>query len=136
MKMYQIGDTSKMLGLSVDTLRYYERIGLIPRITRDGSRRRIYTVTDLSRLRFIQHAQLMNFTLAEIAILLRFRDAPARSRKEVRELGMQKLSEIDERLKSLQVLRRELHSLVQRCTSAKDGCPIIAGLDGSAASRQ
>ncbi len=64
-----IGEVSQSTGLSADTLRYYERIGLLPRVVRASSGRRRYSDRDISRLQFIQRAQRMNFTLAEIADL-------------------------------------------------------------------
>jgi len=67
MKSYRIGELSSLLGLSADTLRYYEKIRLLPPVTRNASRLRLYDDKDVSRLHFIRRAQRMNFTLAEIA---------------------------------------------------------------------
>jgi len=80
MSEYRISQVTDALGLSADTLRYYEKIGLLPRVSRAGSGARRYNDEDLSRLRFIQRSQKMNFSLAEIAVLLQMRAAPQRAR--------------------------------------------------------
>ena len=125
---YRISEVSEITGLSVDTLRYYEKIALLPKVRRTSSGLRSYTDRDLSRLSFIQRAQTMNFSLAEIAALLRMRDAPQTVREEVRELTAAKLAEIDARLQQLNTLRRELQLLLNLCRGSEEGCPIIEGI--------
>jgi len=127
----RIGDISKRLGLSTDTLRYYEKIGLLPAVQRTASGIRIYRERDISRLRFIQRAQKMNFSLAEIADLLQMREDPQHARTEVRELTHRKLAEIEAHLQDLTTLRNELSLLVNLCTGSEDGCPIIEGIESS-----
>ncbi len=73
--MLSIGETAQRTGLSADTLRYYEKIGLMPRVARDEGGRRRYESRDLARLRFIQRAQRCNFSLDEIRQLLEFRSS-------------------------------------------------------------
>ncbi len=82
MRGYRIGDVAETLGLSVDTLRYYERIGLLPDVSRTQSGIRRYDENDLATLRFIKRAQLMNFSLSDIGALLEFRKNPGRSKKK------------------------------------------------------
>lgn len=122
---YRISDISKETGLTADTLRYYEKIGLLRKINRTPSGIRLYDERDLSRLRFIQRAKTMNFSLDEIAQLLQMRENPARVKKSVRELTQNKLSEVEENLKSLTTLRNELTLLVNLCVGSEQGCPII-----------
>jgi DNA-binding transcriptional MerR regulator len=129
MSEYRISQVTDALGLSADTLRYYEKIGLLPRVSRAGSGARRYNDEDLSRLRFIQRSQKMNFSLAEIAVLLQMRAAPPRARRNVRNLAEKKLAEIENSLKDLNVLRRELRLLISLCVGGKDGCPIIRRID-------
>jgi len=69
-KLHQIGEVAQMLDISNDTLRYYEKIGLLKNIYRNQSGNREYSEKDLSQIRFIQRAQLMNFRLSEIESLL------------------------------------------------------------------
>jgi len=129
MGMYRIGKISKTLGLSVDTLRYYEKIGLLPRVGRNPSGLRVYDDTDVSRLKFIQRAQIMNFTLAEIGALLKLRENPVRAASNVRDLTQRKLGEIDAHLSSLQTLRGELQLLINLCNGGDESCPIIDGIE-------
>jgi len=125
----RIGDIARTLGLSVDTLRYYEKIGLLPRVGRNESGIRAYGERDISRLRFIQRAQKMGFSLAEISMLLTMRENPQRAREHVRTLTAAKLEEVDARLKELTLLRNELQLLLNLCRGTKDGCPIIENMD-------
>lgn len=129
MSDYRIGDVAETLGMSVDALRYYERIGLLPDVSRTESGIRRYDEGDLARLRFIKRAQMMNFSLSEIGALLEFRKNPGRSKKRVRELALAKLEEIDLRLHSLEELRKELGRLVKACPSSREGCAIIFGIE-------
>jgi len=129
MKRYRIGDVTRLLGLSADTLRYYERIGLLGRVARTGSGIRAYDDHDLDRLRFIQRAQKMQFSLAEIAELLGMRDAPEQAREEARALARRKLVAVEERLAELESLRQELRDVLAQCAAAGAGCPIIENMD-------
>ncbi len=129
MNRYRIGDVTKKIGLSADTLRYYEKINLLPKISRTASGIREYDDKDLSRLKFIQRAQKMNFSLAEISDLLKMRENPQKVRDDVRQLTADKLSEVDEHLQSLTTLRNELQLLLNLCRGSENGCPIIEGLD-------
>ncbi len=128
-KRYRIGDMARLLEVSADTLRYYEKIGLLPRVGRNVSGLREFGERDVSRLRFIQRAQKMGFSLAEIAHLLAMRESPQQARDEIRTLTSDKLQEVEARLKDLTLLRDELRLLLNLCRGAKDGCPIIETID-------
>lgn len=129
MSLYRIGDVTKKTGLTADTLRYYEKIKLFPRVSRNASGIREYDDKDISRLKFIQRAQKMNFSLSEISDLLKMRENPQKVRDEVRQLTADKLLEVDEHLQSLTTLRSELQLLLNLCQGSEEGCPIIEGLD-------
>jgi len=129
MSTCRIGYIVKKLGLSADTLRYYEKIKLLPRVSRNASGIREYDDKDISRLKFIQRAQKMNFSLAEISDLLKMRENPQKVRDSVRQLTADKLTEVEDHLQSLTTLRNELQLLLNLCQSSKEGCPIIEGLD-------
>ena len=126
---YRIGEVQALLGLSADTLRYYEKIGLLPAINRTPSGIRLYSDKDLSRLRFIRRTQAMNFSLDEIAQLLAMRDNPRGVRDEVRRLTAGKLEQVTARLEELTMLRNELTLLLNLCRGAGEGCPIIDEID-------
>jgi len=126
---YRIGDAAKQVGLSIDTLRYYEKEGLLPRVRRSPSGTRYYAETDLACLRFIQRSQRMGFSLKEIRELLSLRANPAQACADTRDLTQKKLQEIQARIEELQQLSMELDQLMQRCGDMDDHCPIISGLD-------
>ncbi len=129
MSEYRIGNVTKQLKLSADTLRYYEKIGLLPKIHRTDSGIRGYTNKNLAQLRFIQRAQKMNFSLTEIKGLLQMREDPQHARLEVRQLTRTKLDEVETRLTDLSLLKNELTLLINLCTGSETGCPIIEGID-------
>ena len=126
---YKISDVSEKTGLSVDTLRYYEKIGLLKKISRVSSGVRSYSDQDLSRICFIQRAKTMNFSLDEISQLLQMRENPGRAKKNVRQLTQNKLSEVDDHIKILTTLQKELTLLINLCAGSKDGCPIIDNIN-------
>ncbi len=121
MSSFSIGEMATRLGMSTDTLRYYEKIGLLPRPLRDSGGRRRYVDADLARLLFIQRAQAMNFSLAEIGHLLQLRERPQKTRADVRHLAGEKLAQVELRLKSLRLLRNELRLLLNLCAGSDDG---------------
>ncbi len=126
--MIQIGDVTKQLNISADALRYYEKIHLLLPISRSASGTRNYSEKDISRLKFIQRAQRMGFSLEDIGHLLDFREAPQEAKPEVRQLAGEKLANVQEHLRELKTLRDELTLLINLCTTSEDGCPIIEGL--------
>jgi len=124
-----IGDTARQTGLSVDTLRYYEKMGLLPNVARDSGGRRRYGSDDISRLRFIQRARRCDFSLDEIRQLLGFRSCRDAARPAVAELTEHKLADIRHRLADLEQLQSELQQLLHLCQDSDQGCPILEGLD-------
>ncbi len=126
---YKIGEVAKLTGLTADTLRYYEKFGLLDKVGRNESGLRRYTDKDLSSLRFIKRAQRINFSLAEIKTLLQMRKNPQHARNEVRLLTQQKLDTIESHLEELSTLKNELTLLLNLCRSTEGGCPIIEDID-------
>ena len=127
--MMKIGAVVAELGVSADTLRYYEKIGLMPRVQRNGAGVRFYNDRNLSRIRFIKRAQRMGFSLDEISQLLALRDRPRKAKPEIRMLASAKLADIESHLRDLKSLRNELQLLVNLCDGSEDGCPIIERLE-------
>lgn len=127
--MRRIGEVVEALGISADTLRYYEKIRLMPPVRRNSAGVRFYSDKDLSRLRFIKRAQKMGFSLEEIARLLRFRENPQKARPKVKQLAQSKLEEIEHHLAELGTLRDELRLLTSLCGADPDSCPILESFD-------
>lgn len=128
---HKIGDVAKKTAVSVDTLRYYEKIGLLTDIQRTDAGLRLYSDKDISRLNFIKRAQRMNFSLEEIKKLLEMREDPQLACTEARQLTSNKLKDIEAHLEELSKLRNELTLLLNLCSASEDGCPIIEDFDGS-----
>jgi DNA-binding transcriptional MerR regulator len=127
---YKISEVSALTGLSADTLRYYERIGLLHNVPRTAGGARRYTEQNLVSLRFVQRAQKMNFSLAEIGQLAEMREAPAQACQEVEEIARIKLQEIARHIHELRLLQDELQTLVSQCTASdSEGCPVLEGLE-------
>ncbi len=127
--MYKIGAVTKQTGLTADTLRYYEKFGLIPNISRNQSGLRLYNDKDISRLKFIKRAQHMNFSLEEIRHLIVMRENPQKAKNSVRQLTADKLKDLETKVTELTLLRNELQLLLNLCRGDEDGCPIIEGME-------
>ena len=124
---YTIGSLAKAADVHVETVRYYQRRGLIDvPVTQEGIRR--YSETDAERLRFIKRAQSTGFTLSEIETLLALR--ASESCADTRGLAARKLAIIEERLRDLLRLRDELRTWVALCDQnpAHAPCPAIRQL--------
>jgi len=126
MKHKKVGEVAAILDVSVDTLRYYEKIDLLGSVPRRDSGVRYYDEGLIARVRFIRHAQRMGFSLDAIKELLTFRDQPANVKPKVREMMQQKLIELDRQILDLSQLRDELQELTTACEGSTDkDCPIL-----------
>lgn len=128
--MLRIGQVARTTGLSVETIRYYERLGLIGEAARTPSGYRQFEPDVVRRLRFVQRAQALGFSLEEIRELLELRLSPAASATEVREKADAKLSEIEAKLSDLRRMRRALKELTRSCcgNGPTSDCPILDAL--------
>ena len=119
-------------GVNIQTLRYYERRGLLPTPKRSPSGYRLYSRETVQIVRFIRRAKGLGFTLREIGELLRLRAAPARGRVRAVALATEKVADIDGRIRSLRSIRRTLATLANSCTSNPSAlqCPILGALNG------
>lgn len=122
-----IGTLAKAANVNVETVRYYQRRGLLrePHRPLNGIRR--YSIADVSRLRFIKHAQQSGFTLNEVEALLRLSGRPACGAS--RTLAAKKLAAIEEKMRILTRLRHELRAWVASCdVNTGDHCPALEKL--------
>ncbi|MGH8130820.1 MAG: MerR family transcriptional regulator [Steroidobacteraceae bacterium] len=125
----RIREAARTVGLSADTLRYYEKIDLVPRPARAVGGQRTYGEKDLARLRFVVRAQALGFTLKEIRQLLRFRENPVRCSKSVRKLARDKCETLAAQRLALEQTHRELALLLNLCSGASNHCPILERLE-------
>jgi DNA-binding transcriptional MerR regulator len=109
--VYKIGDLSKRTGVSRETIRYYEHIGLLPKPTRAYNNYRLYTQTDVERLRFIQRARMLEFSLDDIAEILAFRDRNEPPCNFVLDLMQTQIQTVENHIKDLIKLHNELVEL-------------------------
>lgn len=128
--MNSIGEVAKLLDISVHTLRYYEKEGLLPRIGKDSGGRRRYEVKDIDRVRFIKRAQRMKFSLSEIRQLIGIETAASVEKPQAQKLVSEKLEEIEQGLKDLKHLKKDLSGMLNAClqSGADEDCPIIEGI--------
>lgn len=114
--MLSIGTLARRTGTKVQTIRYYEEIGLMPTPGRSAGGQRRYGEDDLDRLAFVRHARQLGFTLGAIRELLDLSDNPARSCAEVDRIAQRQLREIEVRIARLEALRTELTRMVGECS--------------------
>ena len=129
MSAHTIGYAAKTAGVGVDTVRYYEREGLLSKAKRTASGYRLYTEADVERLRFIRQAKALGFTLDDIAELLRLQDGHG-TRPQVRARARQRIEDLDRKIRELSAIRDALVVLEHQCrgSGAIAGCPIIEGV--------
>jgi len=128
-----IGELARATGCGIETIRYYERGGLLPRTARTSGNFRCYEQEHAQLLSFIRHCRSLDMSLDEIRILLRFRSGARENCREVNALLDTHLLHVEERIAELQSLERELQALRETCTSARPAadCGILRGLGGA-----
>jgi MerR family transcriptional regulator, copper efflux regulator len=126
------GRLAARAGVNVQTVRYYERRGLLPEPERRPSGYREYAEADIARIRFIRRAQDLGFTLTEIRELLSLRTGARENPEDVRERVQGKVASIDERIRGLQEIRGALARMANACaTHGPSGdCPFLEVLEG------
>jgi MerR family mercuric resistance operon transcriptional regulator len=127
-----VGELARQAGVNVQTVRYYEREGLLPEAYRwPDSGYRDFDDEALQRLRFIRSAKALGFTLREIKELLEMRVLPGESCAEVRQLIRAKLAEVDRRMKDMRRLRRVLVKMDETCRNRADlrNCPALWAME-------
>lgn len=130
-KPLRTGQVAKAAGVNVETLRFYERRGIIKEPKRRRSGYRDYPPETVQIVRFIKRAQELGFTLDEIEELLALRDDDRRTCGEVRGAAATKIEEIEEKMRRLRAMKRALAMLVDSCVdeASTRECPILEALD-------
>jgi len=126
-----IGEAADQAGVNVQTLRYYERRGLLPTPPRRTSGYRDFPDDAVRVVRFIKRAQDLGFSLEEVAELLRLRRHTGRNRQRIRAVAERKVTQIERKIGELERMKHALQALVRAChQGAALECPIIEALDG------
>ena len=128
-----IGNVAKQSGVGVETVRFYERQGLLEQPARKQSGYRQYEPEAIARLRFIKHAKRLGFTLREIKELLALRLDPGATRAQVRQQAVAKIEDIDQRIDELKRMKKALAPLIRACDGkgTVEGCPILEGIENA-----
>ena len=129
MQTMNIGEAARVTGVSAKMIRHYEDIGLIPNASRTTSGYRIYSGKDLHVLNFIRQARNFGFFIERIRDLLGLWQNKRRTSQKVKELAMNHLLELDERILELQEIRQAIAHLADHCHGdERPDCPILEGL--------
>lgn len=130
----RIGDLAESTGTAAETIRFYEREGLIPAARRADNNYRVYTPAHAERLAFIRHCRNLDMTLGEIRTLLRLRDEPLQDCRKVNALLDEHIEHVNHRIRELRALHEDLKALRARCGTphAIEQCGILNELDTAA----
>ena len=131
MKAMKIGEFAKKAGVNVQTVRYYERRGLLPEPERRESGYREYTPDCLERLQFIRRGQELGFTLVEIEELLTLRTDPGTTAADVKGRAEAKIADIETRISDLREIQHALRHLAGQCEGGQGptgDCPLLAAM--------
>ena len=124
--MLTIGTLSKKTGTKVQTIRYYEQIGLMPEPGRTEGGQRRYDNAQLDRLSFIRHSRQLGFSLDAIRELLDLSDQPNRPCEEVDAIARRQLNQVEQRMARLKALRTELKRMVHECSGGRTAdCKVL-----------
>lgn len=136
-KTYRIGELASHLSVAIETIRYYEKEGLLPQPARSEGNYRLYSDAERQRLGFILHCRALDMTHEEIRNLLRLRDAPERCCAEVNTVLDEHIGHVADRMRVLRSLQGQLKDLRARCEApgTSKECGILQGLAAPAKSR-
>ena len=131
----QIGELARRAGVPIDTVRYYERQGILPVPMRQASGYRRYGDGDLARLQFVRRAKGLGFSLVEVRELLALSGRPAGDMAGLKAAASAKLADVERRIAELERIREGLQALTAACPGhgALARCPILAALSGDEA---
>ncbi|NLY65445.1 MAG: Cd(II)/Pb(II)-responsive transcriptional regulator [Alcaligenaceae bacterium] len=131
----KIGELAKLTEATVETIRYYEKEGLLPEPMRSSGNYRLYGEKHMERLKFIRHCRSLDMTLEEIRTLLQLRDTPSESCCDVNALLDEHILAVETRVKELSLLKQHLIELRQQCTvtATTDSCGILRALSDKVA---
>ncbi|WP_263588352.1 MerR family transcriptional regulator [Sphingopyxis sp. GC21] len=125
----KIGELSRATGTNIETIRYYERIGLLPAPARTDANYRSYGDAHRARLRFVRHSRELGFTIDEIRSLLDLTDHPERDCADADRIASAHLEQVEAKIAQLSALRDELTRIVGRCRGGLAGdCRVIEAL--------
>lgn len=132
-----IGQLARLGGVNLETVRYYERQGLLPKPPRTASGYRVFPTDAARRLRFIKRAQDLGFSLKDIRNLLSLRMRPGTNRADIRARAQRKMADVDDKIRALEGIKKALQTLTDRCDGCGpvSACPILESLEATEVER-
>jgi DNA-binding transcriptional MerR regulator len=123
---FSIGDLASRTGTKVETIRYYEKVGLLPAPARTGGNHRVYTRAHADRLAFIRHSRELGFSLESVRAILALSDDADRPCAEVDAIAREHLDAVRDRITRLHALEAELSRMIEQCGRGRVGdCRVI-----------
>jgi DNA-binding transcriptional MerR regulator len=126
--MFSIGQVSEQSGVNIETIRYYEREGIVAKPDRSAGGRRLYTPDEIAKLRFVKRCRDLGFPIAIIQTFLSLTDELGRPCGEVKSMAEDHLVEINAKIENLTRLREALQSLSRNCDEGTASCPMLDAL--------
>ena len=126
--MIAIGEASRQSGVGIETIRYYEREGVVPKPERASNNRRLYSQRDVGRLRFLRKCRDLGFPLADAKTLLDLSESSGADCQTVKEMAERHVSNVRRKIKELTVLEAALNELTANCDSGNISCPMLSQL--------
>ncbi len=126
--MFAIGQASQQSGVNKETIRYYEREGVVPKPGRSAAGRRLYSADEIAKLRFVKRCRDLGFSIPIIQTFLAFTGQEDRSCGDVKTLADNHLAEIDAKIENLGRLRGALLNLSKNCDDGTAACPMLDSL--------
>ena len=128
LETYSIGAAASLSGVQIETIRYYERKGVVPPPARTNSGRRRYDAEDIARLRFVKRLRMLEFSLRDIQVLLRIAEENRIPCPEASAIGKRRLSEIRQKTEVLRKQEQLLETLFENCADEPNECPMLNDL--------
>jgi MerR family mercuric resistance operon transcriptional regulator len=126
--MIAIGEASRQSGVGIETIRYYEREGIVPKPERASNNRRLYSKRDVGRLRFLRKCRDLGFPLADAKTLLDLSEGSGADCQTVKEMAERHVSNVRGKIKELIRLEAALNELTANCDSGNISCPMLSQL--------
>ncbi|MEP3274785.1 MAG: helix-turn-helix domain-containing protein [Stappiaceae bacterium] len=126
--MFSIGIAAERSGVMIETIRYYEREGIVPKPGRSTSGRRIYTDDEIARLRFVKRCRDLGFAIPDAKSLLGLTDGSQDRCSSARTIAEKHLQSVQKKIRDLMQMEQSLADLVTRCSDDDEDCPIISEL--------
>ncbi len=129
MQNFTIGDAARAAGAKVQTIRYYEEIGLLRAPVRTAGNQRVFSAAELERLKFIRHCRALGLSLSDIRVILDLRDQPEAPCARADAIVKGHLTAVKERIRNLRLLQRELERIADKCAGGlASDCQVIEAL--------